>query len=63
MRLPAKYRVVVIVRDLEQPSTEEVAQGLGLSVPALKARLFRGRLMLRESLSPHFTERTRGTNL
>jgi len=63
MRLPAKYRVVVILRDLEQLSTEEVAQGLGLSIPALKARLVRGRLMLREFLSPHFTERTRGTNL
>jgi RNA polymerase sigma-70 factor (ECF subfamily) len=63
MSLPAKYRVVVILRDLEQLSTEEVAQGLGLSVPALKARLVRGRLMLREFLSPHFTERTRGINL
>ncbi len=54
MGLPAKYRVVVMLRDIEQLSTEEVAQDLGLSVPALKARLFRGRLMLRESLSPHF---------
>ncbi len=56
-RLPAKYRVVMVLRDIEQLSTEEVAQELGLSVPALKARLFRGRLMLRESLSPHFTAR------
>jgi RNA polymerase sigma-70 factor, ECF subfamily len=63
MKLPAKYRVVVILRDLEQLSTEEVAQGLGLSVPALKARLVRGRLMLREFLSPHLTEGARGTNL
>ena len=61
MRLPAKYRVVVMLRDLEQLSTEEVAQSLGLSVPALKARLVRGRLMLRELLSPHFTEGARGT--
>jgi RNA polymerase sigma-70 factor (ECF subfamily) len=55
MQLPAKLRVVVMLRDIEQLSTEEVAQQLGLSVPALKARLFRGRLMLREVLSPHFT--------
>lgn len=55
MRLPPDYRVVVMLRDIEQLSTEEVAQELGLSVPALKARLFRGRLMLRERLSPHFT--------
>ena len=57
MSLPLKYRVVVMLRDIEQLSTEEVAQELGLSVPALKARLMRGRLMLREQLSPHFTAR------
>jgi RNA polymerase sigma-70 factor (ECF subfamily) len=54
MQLPAKLRVVVMLRDIEQLSTEEVARQLGLSVPALKARLFRGRLMLRELLSSHF---------
>jgi DNA-directed RNA polymerase specialized sigma24 family protein len=45
---------VVMLRDIEQLSAEEVARQLGLSVPALKARLFRGRLMLRELLSLHF---------
>jgi len=54
-RLPAKYRVVVVLRDMQQLSTEEAAAALGLGVPALKARLFRGRLMLREALAPHFT--------
>jgi RNA polymerase sigma-70 factor (ECF subfamily) len=54
MRLPAKIRVVVMLRDIEQLSAEEVARQLGISVPALKARLFRGRLMLRELLSSHF---------
>jgi RNA polymerase sigma-70 factor (ECF subfamily) len=54
MRLPTKLRVVVMLRDIEQLSTEEVARQLALSVPALKARLFRGRLMLRELLSSHF---------
>jgi RNA polymerase sigma-70 factor, ECF subfamily len=53
--LPAKYRVVVMLRDIEQLSTDEVARQLGLSVPAVKVRLLRGRLMLREWLSPHFT--------
>jgi RNA polymerase sigma-70 factor (ECF subfamily) len=57
MRLPSKYRIVVMLRDIEQLSTDGVAAALGLNVPALKARLFRGRLMLRESLSPHFTAR------
>lgn len=53
-QLPAKYRVVLMLRDLEQLRTEQVAEDLGLSVPAVKARLLRGRLMLRESLSAHF---------
>jgi RNA polymerase sigma-70 factor (ECF subfamily) len=55
MGLPAKYRVAVMLRDIEQIPTEEVARQLGLTVPALKARVLRGRLMLRESLAPHFT--------
>jgi RNA polymerase sigma-70 factor, ECF subfamily len=58
--LPAKYRVVVVLRDIEQLSTDEVARELGLSAPAVKTRLLRGRLMLREWLSPHFTANTKG---
>ena len=60
LRLPAKYRVVVVLRDIEQLSADEVARELGLSVPAVKTRLLRGRLMLREWLSPHFTASTTG---
>jgi RNA polymerase sigma-70 factor, ECF subfamily len=55
MGLPAKYRVVVMLRDIEQLPTDDVAKLLGLSVPATKTRLVRGRLMLREALSRHFT--------
>jgi len=54
LRLPEKYRIVVLLRDINQLSTEDAAEALGLSIPALKARLLRGRLMLRESLAPHF---------
>ena len=53
-KIPMKYRLVVMLRDLQQLSTAEAAEALGLKVPALKARLFRGRLMLREALTPHF---------
>jgi RNA polymerase sigma-70 factor (ECF subfamily) len=60
--LPAKYRVVVMLRDIEQLSTDEVARQLGLSVPAVKVRLLRGRLMLREWLSPYFTTSVRRTS-
>jgi RNA polymerase sigma-70 factor (ECF subfamily) len=57
--LPAKYRVVVMLRDVAQFSTDDVARQLGLSVPTVKVRLLRGRLMLREWLSPHFTTSSR----
>lgn len=54
MTLPPKYRVVLVLRDLEQLSGEETAAALGLGIAAMKARLFRARMMLREALSPHF---------
>jgi RNA polymerase sigma-70 factor, ECF subfamily len=54
LRLPEKYRIAVLLRDINQLSTDEAAAVLELSVPALKARVLRGRLMLRESLAPHF---------
>ena len=55
LRLPEKYRVALILRDINQLSTEEAAAALDLNVPALKARVLRGRLMLRERLARHFT--------
>jgi RNA polymerase sigma-70 factor (ECF subfamily) len=56
MKLPLKYRVALMLRDLEELSTEEAAAALGLSVPGLKARILRGRLMLRESMVPYFAK-------
>jgi RNA polymerase sigma-70 factor (ECF subfamily) len=56
MKLPVKYRVALMLRDLEELSTEEAAAVLGLSVPGLKARVLRGRLMLRESMVPYFSK-------
>ncbi len=60
LELPAKYRVVVMLRDIEQLSADDVARQLGLSVPAVKTRLLRGRLMLREWLSPYVTASYKG---
>ena len=60
MKLPAKYRVVLILRDIEQLSIEEAAAALNLGIPALKSRHLRGRLMLRETLTPHFAASAKG---
>jgi RNA polymerase sigma-70 factor (ECF subfamily) len=57
--LPTKYRVVVMLRDIQQLSTDETARQLGLNVPTVKVRLLRARLMLREWLSPYFTSSPR----
>lgn len=49
-RLPVAYRVVFVLRDIEEKSAEETAQILKLSVPAVKSRLRRARMFLREQL-------------
>ena len=50
-RLPEEYRIVIVLRDVEGLSNEEVAATLGLSIPAVKSRLHRGRLVLRHALA------------
>lgn len=52
--LPPGFRTVFVLRDVEGLSTEETAEMLGLSVPAVKSRLLRARLQLRERLSKYF---------
>ena len=56
-RLPLPYRVVFQLRDVDGLSIEETAQALGLSAAAVKSRLLRARLQLRETLSPYFRKR------
>jgi RNA polymerase sigma-70 factor (ECF subfamily) len=48
------YRSVFVLRDVEDLSTEDTAEALGLSVPAVKSRLLRARLQLREKLTRFF---------
>jgi RNA polymerase sigma-70 factor (ECF subfamily) len=60
--LPAGFRTVFVLRDVEGLSTEETAQTLGLSVPAVKSRLLRARLQLRERLSKYFKRQADGEN-
>jgi RNA polymerase sigma-70 factor, ECF subfamily len=52
--LPSSFRTVFVLRDVEGLSTEETAEMLGLSVPAVKSRLLRARLQLRERLNRYF---------
>lgn len=53
------FRTVFVLRDIEQLSTEETAEALELSVPAVKSRLLRARLQLRDKLSKHFRRGSR----
>ena len=52
--LPPGFRVVFVLRDVDGLSTEETAETLGLSIPAVKSRLLRARLQLSERLSRYF---------
>jgi RNA polymerase sigma-70 factor, ECF subfamily len=55
--LPPGFRVVFELRDVQGLSTEETAEALGLSIPAVKSRLLRARLQLRERLTRYFKRR------
>ena len=52
--LPPTFRAVFALRDIEELSTEETAAALNLSIPAVKSRLLRARLRLREKLTRYF---------
>lgn len=55
------FRSVFVLRDIEELSTEETAEVLGISIPAVKSRLLRARLQLREKLTRFF--RRKGDNV
>ena len=56
--LPASYRIVLVMRDMEHLSTQETATALGLEESAVKMRLHRARLMVRKSLEKAFAARS-----
>jgi RNA polymerase sigma-70 factor (ECF subfamily) len=55
--LPEKLRIVFVLRDIEDLSIQETSQVLGLSETAVKTRLLRARLRLREELSSYYGDR------
>jgi len=52
--LAPPYRTVFVLRDIDELSTEETAEALHLSIPAVKSRLLRARLQLRDKLTRYF---------
>lgn len=55
--LKPTFRTVFLLRDVDELSTEETAEALGLSIPAVKSRLLRARLELRERLTRLFKKK------
>jgi len=54
--LPEMYRDVYVLADTQQLPNAEIAELLGINLPAVKSRLHRARLMMRDTLAPHFEE-------
>lgn len=57
-RLPGQYRAVFVLRDVDGLSNQEVGEILNLSIPAVKSRLHRSRLMLRRRLQKYYDDFT-----
>ncbi len=55
-RLPEPFRDVYVLADVEELPNAEIGEMLGLSIPAVKSRLHRARLRMRDALAPHFEE-------
>ena len=54
LKLPKKYRLVIVLRDIEGLSGEETAEVLDISLSAVKSRLHRARLFVRDELRDYF---------
>jgi RNA polymerase sigma-70 factor (ECF subfamily) len=52
--LPEKYRLVLLLRDVEGLSNEDVASTVGLTIPTVKSRLHRSRMFVRERIEDYF---------
>jgi RNA polymerase sigma-70 factor (ECF subfamily) len=56
--LPDTYRSVVLLRDVEELTTDEAAEVLEISPESVRTRLHRGRLALRQQLDEYLRTRT-----
>lgn len=57
-KLPEQYRAVFVLRDVDGLSNQETGEILSLSIPAVKSRLHRSRLMLRKRLKRYYEDFT-----
>jgi len=57
MKLPEIYRHVYVLADVEILPNADIAEMLGIGLTAVKSRLHRARLMMRDQLAPHFEEK------
>jgi RNA polymerase sigma-70 factor (ECF subfamily) len=57
-KLPDQYRAVFVLRDVDGLSNQETGQILDLSIPAVKSRLHRSRIMLRKKLQRYYEDFT-----
>ncbi|HXJ03532.1 MAG TPA: sigma-70 family RNA polymerase sigma factor [Candidatus Acidoferrum sp.] len=55
-KLEPEFRIILVLRDIEELTTQETADALGISVPNVKSRLLRARLKLREKFNRHFRQ-------
>ena len=58
--LPEEYRLVAILRDVEGLTNQEISEILGITLPAVKSRLHRARLYLRDKLEKLYTDYKQG---
>jgi RNA polymerase sigma-70 factor (ECF subfamily) len=58
--LPEDYRGAFLLRDVEGLSNEQIAKAMKLSIPAVKSRIHRARVFLRNELAPYFIKANRG---
>ena len=57
-RLPDQYKAVFVLRDVDGLSNQETGEILNLSIPAVKSRLHRSRIMLRKKLQRYYEDFT-----
>jgi RNA polymerase sigma-70 factor (ECF subfamily) len=58
-KLPADYRLVLVLRDMEGFPTDETAKILGITPANVKVRLHRARLFLRDGLKEYYERQSR----